>query len=175
MKQNIMTKLIAVLILILLGFTQAQHDSSNHSTHNHSNTSQDNSFEKREQTVMPFDLETSLHIFQDTAVGGIQQVIVKDQNDQENLNLIRTHLAKEAEMFAQGLFVDPSYLHGDDMPGLSTLKQAGKEGLLKVEYSELFNGAQISYSSENLEVVIALHLWFQAQVLDHGEHATIAN
>jgi hypothetical protein len=95
----------------------------------------------------------------------------KEANDGENIALIREHLAKEAPLFAKGNFADPAYLHGDEMASLAALQAAGQAGKLNVRYEELPSGAQLVYTSDDAEVVVALHLWFQAQVSDHGEHA----
>lgn len=165
------------LVVLLWGlfaviFAQTDHGTMNHAEHDSGHTIEDADFAEREQAVMPFDLNATLHIFEDTATGGVQRVVVDDPADSENISLIRSHLKEEAVLFAQGIFADPSYLHGETMPGLADLKAAGAAGLLEVTYRELPNGAQIVYTSEDKDVVIALHLWFQAQVVDHGEHAT---
>jgi len=167
-KYNKVTLLILVFSLV---FAQDDHSSMNHSEHSQSHTAEEADFADREQAVMLFDLNATLHIFQDTATGGIQQVIADDPTDQENIDLIRSHLVEQAKLFAKGDFQDPSYLHGETMPGLTDLKLAGQQGLLNVTYSDLEDGAQITYTSTDLTVVIALHLWFQAQVIDHGDHA----
>jgi len=117
-------------------------------------------------------LDKTIHIFSDTDFGGIQQVIAMDSDDAQQVQLIQEHLVEQAQRFAVGDFGDPSFLHGYDMPGLTALIDAAKEGLLTVSYETLPNGAAISYSSENLQTIIDLHLWFQAQVTDHGSHAT---
>lgn len=151
---------------------QTDHSTMNHADHDQGNDSEEADFAEREQTVMPFDLNATLHVFEDTATGGVQRVVVTNPDDTENIDLIRSHLAEEAQAFARGDFGDPSYLHGEDMPGLADLKMAGKKGLLEVSYRDLPDGAELSYTSSDRAVVIALHLWFQAQVIDHGEHAT---
>ena len=164
----------SIVLVLILGTAVAQtdHGTMDHAQHDQSHTAQEADFAKREQAVMPFDLDASLHIFEDTATGGVQQVVANDPNDTETIELIRSHLKEEAELFALGNFDDPSYLHGEAMPGLADLKSAGERGLLEVSYSTLGEGAQISYASQDPDVIIALHLWFQAQVTDHGEHAT---
>ena len=74
--------------------------------------------------VMPFDLERTTHVFESLERGGLQTV-VSDDEDQEQVALIRTHLADEAERFARGDFHDPSMIHGDGMPGLHVLILTG--------------------------------------------------
>lgn len=119
--------------------------------------------------IMPFDLERTTHVFNKQEFGGIQQVI-SDDGDAEQIALIQTHLQEEFNRFQQGDFSDPAHIHGDNMPGLAEL-QAGYEQL-EVTYTELPDGAQINYSSENPELIEAIHAWFEAQLMDHGAHAT---
>lgn len=119
--------------------------------------------------VMPFDLDRTTHVFQKTDVGGRQEVYA-DSDDQEQVALIRAHLRDEAERFSNGDFHHPEMIHGEGMPGLHELV-AGYERL-SVEYSETDRGAQILYTTTDTELVPAVHAWFDAQLLDHGEHAT---
>ena len=167
---------LAIVTTFIVVQAQTEHGAMEHMHDDSSHRMQDNTdksdFAEREREVMPFDLDATLHIFEDTALGGVQRVVSNHSNDTKNIALIRSHLKKEAAQFAEGVFTDPSYLHGEEMPGLSKLQTAGKTGQLTVNYSDTENGGQIVYTSEEAEVVIALHLWFQAQVTDHGDHAT---
>lgn len=119
--------------------------------------------------VMPFDLDATTHIFEKTEQGGVQQVIVDDPNDTTAIEQIRAHLMEEAERFAEGDFHDPQMIHGAAMPGLHELMMGADQ--IAIEYSELPNGAQIRYTTENAALIEAIHRWFDAQVADHGPHA----
>ena len=46
----------------------------------------------------------------------------------------------------------------------------GVEGLT-IQYSDLEDGGQILYTTEDGDLVNALHAWFDQQVTDHGDHA----
>ncbi|MCB8961635.1 MAG: aspartate carbamoyltransferase [Ardenticatenales bacterium] len=118
--------------------------------------------------VMPFDLERTTHIFEKLDNGGLQQVI-SDDGDAEQIALIREHLSEEAERFGQGDFHDPAMIHGEDMAGLHELMMGAEA--LTLQYSELENGAQILYTTEDGDLVDALHAWFDQQLADHGDHA----
>ena len=171
------TKWFSIFVLIAaisIGFGVAQTGHDDHNTHHPQTTGApktNSDFAEREREVMPFSLEQTLHIFEDTGAGGIERVVAQ-AGDAENIRLIREHLAKEAARFAQGDFSDPAYLHGETMSGLSELKEAGEAGKLEVIYEPLPEGAQLVFESDDPAIVIALHLWFQAQVADHGEHAS---
>jgi hypothetical protein len=56
------------------------------------------------------------------------------------------------------------------MPGLRDLSRAGDQ--LQVAYEEVDLGARVRFTSGDPKIVQALHAWFQAQVEDHGSHAT---
>ena len=155
----------AFLLVLTLGNTFAQGNHSGHST-------QDANFAQREQEVMPFDLDATLHTFEKSDQGGFERVTVKNAEDARNIALIREHLAKEAKLFARGNFSDPAYLHEPDMAGLNTLEDAAAAGSLRVNYTDLPDGAELTFAVEDDTVLAALHAWFDAQVSDHGDHAT---
>jgi hypothetical protein len=120
--------------------------------------------------VMPFDLNKTTHIFRMTVAGGVQQVVAKDPSDAAQIALIQQHLQHEAMQFQAGDFADPTALHGADMPGLSAL-QAGA-AKISVTYTPLQDGAQLTYTTDDLRLITALHQWFGAQLSDHGQDAT---
>ena len=122
------------------------------------------------QQVMPFDLKKTQHIFEMTESGGIQQVISRDPKDTEQIALIRQHLQHEAMRFMEGDFSDPTSLHGSDMPGVKELSENTAQ--VKVMYSDLTNGGQITFTTGDLRLITAIHRWFGAQLSDHGADAT---
>ena len=101
-------------------------------------------------------------------MGGLQQVI-SDDRDVEQIGLIKAHLAEEAKRFSQGDFHDPEMIHGENMAGLHELVTGYDK--LSIEYTEIDQGAQILYTTDDPKLVSAIHNWFDAQVLDHGYHA----
>ena len=120
---------------------------------------------------MPFDLNRTMHIFEPTPDGGLQTVMVHD-GDPQQVALVRSHLRKEAAAFARGDFSDPAVIHGVTMPGLAQLRAGANR--MSVRYLETTNGASIRYKSADPRIIAALHVWFAAQVRDHGAHAMMA-
>jgi len=125
---------------------------------------------ERGAEVMPFDLERTTHRFAKTGTGGVQTVVADDRHDAAQVTLIREHLGHEAERFRQGLFTDPARIHGQEMPGLAALRDSA--GRIDVVYTDTPDGARITYTTTETGLVTALHAWFDAQVSDHGGHAT---
>lgn len=129
-----------------------------------------NEVAERGRQVMPFALEQTTHIFNKTANGGIQQVVVKDNTHAGQIDLIRQHLAKIAGEFKRGDFSNPAKIHGNAMPGLNELRSA-KPGQLQIEYKTLPEGAEIAFSSQVPVLIDAIHRYFEAQLSDHARHA----
>ena len=122
--------------------------------------------------VMPFNLEQTLHVFTNKVDGGLQKVVVKDTSDQSQIKLIREHLIKIASDFKQRDFSDPIKIHGEDMPGLQALINS-KPNSITIQYRQLVDGAEITYSSKSPDLVDAIHQWFGAQLSDHSRHAVM--
>ena len=120
-------------------------------------------------TVMPFEIEKTVHIFKMTESGGVQRVIVKDAGATDQIALVRQHLEHEAEQFQRGNYSDPAVLHGADMPGLEELR-AGASAI-KVSYEALPTGAEIRFETNDLHLITAIHRWFGAQLSEHGADA----
>lgn len=126
---------------------------------------------KKGRKVMPFSLEKTLHIFTKTDQGGIQQVITKNPLDTAQITLIQQHLNKIYHDFKKRDFSDPEKIHGLNMPGLKALKHADTDAI-SLQYRQLKQGAEITYATEDPELIVAIHLWFDAQLSDHARHST---
>ncbi|TBW54352.1 hypothetical protein EZI54_14580 [Marinobacter halodurans] len=119
--------------------------------------------------VMPFDVSKTIHIFRMTESGGVERILVRDRRDADQVALIRHHLEHEAGRFQRGDYSDPAKLHGSDMPGLKELEASASQ--IGVSYSELPEGAQITFKTNSLRLLTAIHRWFGAQLSEHGADA----
>lgn len=119
--------------------------------------------------VMPFALDKTLHIFNKTENGGIQQVVAKAANDSVQIGLIREHLSVLAGHFREGDFSGPMRIHGESMPGVQDLRAGFKS--IQFMYRELTDGAEIAYVSTDPKLIAAIHQYFDAQLSDHARHA----
>jgi drug/metabolite transporter (DMT)-like permease len=124
---------------------------------------------ERGAPVMGFDLDRTTHQFTSTARGGVQTVIADDLDDDEQVMMIRDHLAQAADRFRNGDFDDPAGIHGEEMPGLAVLRREHLN--LVVTFAVTDGGATLTYESDDTRVVEAIHDWFAAQLHDHGSHA----
>ncbi len=123
----------------------------------------------RSHLVMPFDMSKVTHYFIKTNTGGVLRIKAKDPKDTLQISLIRNHLEKEENLFSKANFSDPKTLHGMDMPGLQLLSESKNK--FKVDYKKLPDGAKLTFSSKDTTVTNAIHVWFDAQLKDHGKDA----
>lgn len=119
--------------------------------------------------VMPFDLDATTHVFTNTDDGGTQVVTADDPGDQRQIDLIREHLTEERDNFARGDFDDPAQIHGHDMPGVAELTAGYVD--VAVTYTETPDGARLTYTTADPQLVEAIHAWFDRQLMDHGDDA----
>lgn len=155
LKVTILTVLPAALLLSVHSdvFAQTKQEQVHHMSHQ----------------VMPFDMSETIHVFRMTDSGGVQKVLVRNTREADQIVLIRQHLGHEAEMFKHGNYSDPTKLHGVDMPGIAEL--SANPAKVNVSYSELPEGAQIIFETDDLSLVTAIHRWFGAQLSEHGADA----
>jgi hypothetical protein len=122
-------------------------------------------------SVMPFDLAKTIHVFQMTESGGVERVVITDPTASDQVPLIQQHLQHEAEAFQRGDYSDPASLHGADMPGLKELQSGAAQ--IKVSYSALSTGAQLSFETTDRLLLTAIHKWFGAQLSEHSADAKL--
>ena len=95
--------------------------------------------------------------------------MARDPSETSQVVLIRRHLKREAEKFQRGDYSDPAKLHGANMPGLKELEANASH--IKISYSQIPAGAQITFKTEGLQLLTAVHRWFGAQLSEHGADA----
>lgn len=161
---------IAGLVLLLLGTAAtAQHVGHDHAAHQKSMVaSRQADVAARGAGVMPFDSDRSTHVFERSTRGGTQSVVSKDGAPAQVV-LIRAHLREEASAFSRGDYSSPASIHGSDMPGLSELARSANR--IRVAYEPIANGGRIRFDTNEPTLASALHIWFDAQLADHGAHA----
>ncbi len=128
-------------------------------------TTQD-SVHQMSHSVMPFNMSKTVHIFKMTESGGVERVVARDPSESDQVALIQQHLRHEAEKFQRGDYSDPAKLHGTDMPGLKELRTGASR--IKVSYTKLSAGAEITFETTELHLLTAIHRWFGAQLSEHG-------
>lgn len=117
--------------------------------------------------LLPYAVDQALEGFAKTTNGGIMQIVAKPDGDTKQIKLMQQYLRQTAEEYGKGDFSSTERFHGTDMPGLAQMK-AAKTDDIKYGYKALQNGGQIHFSTENPQLLKALHAWIDAQIKQHG-------
>ncbi len=120
-------------------------------------------------SVMPFDMAMTMHLFKMTESGGVERVFVKDRGAADQVNLLQQHVREEADRFQHGDYSDHATRHGAEMPGLKELQLGAQR--VKVSYTALADGAEITFETADMHLVSAIHRWFGAQLSERGANA----
>jgi hypothetical protein len=97
--------------------------------------------------------------------GGIIQVQANDGEDQENRDAIRGHLNHIVNLFSQGDFDIPMFVH-DRMPdGVPVMKKLKNE--IRYKYEDIERGGKVILTSENSKAIEAIHDFLRFQIEDH--------
>jgi hypothetical protein len=116
-----------------------------------------------------FDLDARTHHFEPVDNGLVETVVADEPIDDAQVGLIQEHQQEEAGRFSRGDYGDPAAIHGDDMPGLADL-EAGADAIA-IDYEAVDDGATVTFTTDDPQLVDALHRWAAAQTADHGDHA----
>jgi hypothetical protein len=108
--------------------------------------------------------KTSHHVIL-TPSGGYIQVTAKDPKDRGNIEQIQTHFTHIAELFAQGDFAIPQFVHDNNPPGVKTMKALKNE--ISYSAANLDDGAKLTITSHSPQAISAIHEFLRFQIKDH--------
>ena len=122
---------------------------------------------------MGFSQTTTTHHFILTSNGGIVQVTANDPKDSGQINMIQTHLKHIAEMFTEGDFAIPHFVHGQTPPGVPTMKKL--KGEIHYEAERMDDGARVRITTDSPDGIEAVHDFLRFQIKDHetGDPLTV--
>lgn len=115
--------------------------------------------------AMGFDQETTTHHFRLEATGGAIAVDVNVPSDSTGIEQIRAHLKEIAGAFRQGDFAKPLMTHGEEPPGVATLKRLQSQ--LTYTYADTVRGGLVRITTANAEALEALHAFLRYQITEH--------
>jgi hypothetical protein len=149
------------------GTAQASQESINQHDHDAMN--------QRGNTGMGFDQQKTTHHFRLLPDGGAIEVQANDTADTASRDQIRTHLGHIAQMFTDGNFSTPMFVHDQTPPGVETMKQL-KEAI-QYEYQETDRGGRVAISTKDPSAIEAIHSFLRFQIREHktGDSLKVSN
>jgi hypothetical protein len=115
--------------------------------------------------AMGFPHDKTTHHFRITEEGGAIEVTADDPKDSTNIEAIRMHLAHIAQVFSEGDFSTPMFVHDSIPPGVTTMKLLKEK--IRFAYQPLEGGGRVSMASEDAVALAAIHDFLRFQITDH--------
>jgi TusA-related sulfurtransferase len=122
---------------------------------------------------MGFSQTTTTHHFILTPNGGIVQVTANDPKNTEQIETIQMHMKHITEMFSEGNFSIPHFVHDQTPPGVPTMKEL--KDAIRYSAEPLSNGGRIKIETTSPEGIAAVHEFLRFQIKDHqtGDPTTV--
>jgi hypothetical protein len=163
---RIRPKWVMLLSIILMSqVTYGQSQSCRLHNHSQGEKKRQEQVNERGDHTMGFSHTKTTHHFRLKADGGAIEVTAIRADDTASRDQIRRHLKHIAEMFSEGDFSAPMFIHGRTPPGLETMKRLMAE--IKYQYEEINRGAKVRITTANAEAAKAVHEFLRFQIHDH--------
>lgn len=121
--------------------------------------------ERHGDEAMGFPHDRTIHHFRLSSDGGAIEVTVRDSNDPENTQAIRSHLTHIVAMFSKGDFSAPMFVHDQTPPGVAVMKQ--KRAEISYSFEELAAGGRVRIKTTNPDALKGVHDFLRFQIEDH--------
>ncbi len=150
------------------GSVPSQQESSTHEKHSAG-------VHERGDKAMGFSQKAATHHFRLTPEGGAIEVEANDPQDTASRAQIRMHLKHISQMFAEGDFDAPMFIHDQTPPGVPDMKRLKAE--IKYEFEQTERGARVRIKTSNREALTAVHDFLRFQIKEHetGDPLEIKN
>jgi hypothetical protein len=120
---------------------------------------------KRGDEGMGFSQAKTTHHFLLALDGGSIEVEANDSADQASRDQIRQHLASIAQMFADGNFDTPMFVHAGTPSGVAAMKRLRSE--IKYKFEKTERGGRVRIQTGNAEALAAIHEFLRFQIKEH--------
>jgi hypothetical protein len=120
---------------------------------------------ERAEKGMGFSQSTTTHHFLLKPDGGVIQVEVNDIADTANRDNIRMHLKHIAQVFTNGDFDIPMFVHDTLPPGVPEMKRLREK--IHYSYEETPTGGRVVIKTPYMDSLVAIHKFLRFQIQQH--------
>jgi len=120
---------------------------------------------KRGDAGMGFSHDKTTHHFLLLKDGGMIQVSANDPKDEASRDHIRMHLSHVAQMFSEGSFNIPMFIHDTTPPGVPIMERLRSD--IHYTYQQTDAGGKIMIQTANQQALDAVHQFLRFQISEH--------
>ncbi len=133
----------------------------------HNNVTKNNMIE-RGNIAMGFNQNKIIHHFIATPTGGEIMIVALNSSDNNTIKQIRNHVIDIQKEFSKGNFTKPFFIRAQQVPGTELMTE--KKHLLKYSILEVKNGFALLLTTNNQQLIGAIHQFIAFQTGQHSEH-----
>ena len=130
---------------------------------------------ERGDQAMGFSHLKATHHFRLTSDGGAIEIEANGAQDKATRDEIRMHLTHIAQMFSEGNFNAPMFIHDQTPPGVPIMQRLKSE--IRYEFEKMPRGGRLRIKTSNTEALAAIQDFFRFQINEHktGDALEIKN
>ena len=167
MKKTAAMIVIALSTLALAAFLYAEW-SSKTATESTAPSSDQAAMLARGDVAMGFDQDKITHHFMSTSTGGRIIIVALNSSDTQTILQIRDHVADIEKEFSEGDFTKPFFIHDRQVPGTDVM--AEKKDLIRYSVEQLSEGAVLTLTTGDAELIQAIQQFMEFQGQEHQGH-----
>ncbi|HKZ62190.1 MAG TPA: hypothetical protein VJZ68_07240 [Nitrososphaera sp.] len=167
MKKTAAMIVIALSTLALAAFLYAEW-SSKAATESTVLSSDQAAMLARGDVAMGFDKDKIMHHFMSTSTGGRIMIVALNSSDTQTILQIKDHVADIEKEFSEGNFTKPFFIHDQQVPGTDVM--AEKKDLIRYSVEQLSEGAVLTLTTDDAELIQAIQQFMQFQGQEHQGH-----
>jgi hypothetical protein len=133
----------------------------------HNNVTKNNMIE-RGNIAMGFNQDKIIHHFIATPTGCEIMIVALNSSDNDTINQIRNHVIDIQKEFSKGNFTKPFFIHAQQVPGTELMTE--KKDPLKYSILEVKNGSALLLTTNNQQLIGAIHQFIAFQTGQHSGH-----
>lgn len=120
---------------------------------------------ERGDQAMGFSHMKATHHFRLMRDGGSIEIEANNSQDTATRDQIRMHLSHIAQMFSEGNFDAPMFIHDQTPPGVPVMQRLKSE--IKYEFEKTARGGRVRVTTNNAEVLAAIYEFLRFQIKEH--------
>lgn len=156
---------ILVLAMTMLANCQTATQPVGQNQHQEASDPHSSGVDTRGDHAMGFSHETSTHHFRLLSDGGAIEVTANDRNDKVTRDEIKNHLSHIVQMFTNGNFQIPMFIHDKVPPGVAVMES--KRATISYTFEQTPNGGRIRIATADKDALEAIHEFLVFQIEDH--------
>jgi hypothetical protein len=120
---------------------------------------------QRGEQQMGLSHDATTHHFRLFKDGGEILIEANDPNDKASIEQIRVHMSHLVNMFSNGNFNAPMFIHDTNPPGVATMTRLKSD--IRYTVTETDRGARIRILTSSPETTDSVHAFLLFQIIDH--------